>query len=147
MTRHACMKWDEIKSAHFGFKWCFLCSGGLNMMIQDQIIQKKTIKNQKTKKKQQKTNTWFLNIYAFLKAIDSTCCSRSVRLGKFGINCIILLFSLLRAFGPSPLCCVHTSARVRIAALYSIAKSLQNQQMAQDDIYLKRTNCWHSCLT
>ena len=33
MSRNAYMKWDEIKSPHFGFKWCFLCSGGLNIMI------------------------------------------------------------------------------------------------------------------
>ena len=33
---------QKIKSPHFRFKWCFLCSGGLNMMILDQIIQKKT---------------------------------------------------------------------------------------------------------
>ena len=33
MSWNAYMKWDEIKSPHFGFKWCFLCSGGLNMMI------------------------------------------------------------------------------------------------------------------
>ena len=51
---------QKIKSPHFRFKWCFLCSGGLNMMILDQIIQKKTIK---TTTKQPKTSThscWFL---------------------------------------------------------------------------------------
>ena len=50
---------QKIKSPHFRFKWCFLCSGGLNMMILDQIIQKKT----KTTTKQPKTSThcfWFL---------------------------------------------------------------------------------------
>ena len=49
----------HIKSPHFRFKWCFLCSGGLNMMILSQIIQKKT----KTTTKQPKTSThcfWFL---------------------------------------------------------------------------------------
>ena len=49
----------KIEPPHFRFKWCFLCSGGLNMMILDQIIQKKT----KTTTKQPKTSThcfWFL---------------------------------------------------------------------------------------
>ena len=50
---------QKIEPPHFRFKWCFLCSGGLNMMILDQIIQKKT----KTTTKQPKTSThcfWFL---------------------------------------------------------------------------------------
>ena len=54
---------QKIKSPHFRFKWCFLCSGGLNMMILDQIIQKKTKTTTKTTTKQPKTSThcfWFL---------------------------------------------------------------------------------------
>ena len=56
MSRNAYMKWDEIKSPHFGFKWCFLCSGGLNMMISDQIIQKNKKNSQKTPKKRKNAN-------------------------------------------------------------------------------------------
>ena len=33
MSRNANMKLEEIKSHHFGFKFCFLWSGSLNMMI------------------------------------------------------------------------------------------------------------------
>ena len=54
---------QKIKSPHFLFKWCFLCSGGLNMMILDQIIQKKT----KTTTKQPKTST-----HSFLFLMDRT---------------------------------------------------------------------------
>ena len=45
------MRGSEIKSSHFGSKWCFLCSGGLTMMIQDQIIRK----SQKSQKREVKT--------------------------------------------------------------------------------------------
>ena len=54
---------QKIEPPHFRFKWCFLCSGGLNMMILDQIIQKKTKTTTKTTTKQPKTSThcfWFL---------------------------------------------------------------------------------------
>ena len=54
------MGWNQkIKSPHFRFKWCFLCSGGLNMMIQDQIIQKKNNNNKNNQNNQKPTHLVF----------------------------------------------------------------------------------------